>query len=101
MPLYYFHVRTGDSIERDDEGLDLAELQAAVVSAEVGARDLLAAYMAAGEILPAHSVFEITDASGALLAEVKFSDAILKSLDGAAFELLVQANDIRSRDAEK
>ena len=42
MARYYFHVKSGDTIETDDEGLELPDLSAAAREAELSARELLA-----------------------------------------------------------
>ena len=40
MPLYYFHIRDGDELIRDEEGTELPDPAAAKVEALANARDL-------------------------------------------------------------
>jgi len=39
---YYFHFKSGDTVETDDEGIELADLSAAAREAELSAREILA-----------------------------------------------------------
>ena len=73
MPRYYLHLRDGEDTAEDPEGKDLPDLEAAIAEAEVGARDILAAMLRAGEPLNGQSI-QIVDDTGTVLATVRFRD---------------------------
>jgi hypothetical protein len=73
MPRYYFHVRSGSDLTRDQEGSDLPDIQAARKQAvEMACR-------AWSERPPATAdndeTFEITDEAGKVVLKVPFSEA--------------------------
>jgi hypothetical protein len=72
MPLYYFHIRNGDKLERDPDGMELPDMDAALAEALTVARELL------GEIsdLGREAVIEVADEAGQTLLTLPFSDAI-------------------------
>jgi hypothetical protein len=49
MGRFYFHVRAGDELTPDDEGMDLPDLSAAKREALLGARELLAEAIESGK----------------------------------------------------
>ena len=73
MPRYYFHVREGNELRRDAEGVDLPDLQAA------RARAVKEACRRWSETPPdpAHNdqTFEIGDDAGRTVLTVPFSEA--------------------------
>ena len=42
MARYYFHFKSGDTVETDEEGLELADLSAVAREADLSARELMA-----------------------------------------------------------
>ena len=75
MVRYYFHIRSPQRFEVDTEGVEFASLQEAIADAAQGGRELLADASLEGRSPHADSIFEITDLSGKLLAEVPFLPA--------------------------
>jgi hypothetical protein len=72
MPMYYLHIRNGDQLERDPDGTELPDIDAALAEARKVARELAAE-------IPAYdgsTVIEIADEDGQALLTVPFSDAI-------------------------
>lgn len=75
MPRYFFHVRNGDSLIQDLEGIDLPDLDAARIEALEGARSLLSETVRTGGVLDGQR-FEIVDESGQVLDTLSFRDAL-------------------------
>lgn len=75
MPRFYFHLRGLKGLERDDIGLELANVEAAYLGACQAvpgmSTDLI--YETAN---PTRYAFEITGASGDLLIEVPFTEVL-------------------------
>ena len=76
---YYFHLREEDGYVIDDEGLELADLNAARAAATEGARSVIAAEAMAGR-LPLRTIIEVDDEQGQRVLDLPFKDAVL--LDG-------------------
>ena len=76
---YYFHLRESGSYVVDDEGLELADLDAVLAAAIEGARSVIAADAMEGK-LPLRSSVEVDDESGQRVLHLPFRDAVL--LDG-------------------
>jgi hypothetical protein len=74
MPHYYFHIHNDDDTF-DDEGEDLADLDAAIAHAIVGARSLAADTVLKGHLIGHHRI-EIVDGAGKLLHIVRFDEAV-------------------------
>ncbi|HEX9964948.1 MAG TPA: hypothetical protein VGB04_08180 [Allosphingosinicella sp.] len=74
MPLFFFHVCNGNGFVEDEEGRDLPDEAAARAIAIVGARDIMAEEMRAGQLNPA-SFIEVEDAERRHLFTLLFSDA--------------------------
>jgi Domain of unknown function (DUF6894) len=75
---YYFHLKEGRRLDRDDEGIDLPDLSAAKREALEGAREILAEAVKAG----ANTVPEalvIADEAGRALEIVPFEILIPKT----------------------
>jgi hypothetical protein len=72
MPIYYFHIRNGDKLELDPDGVELPDLDTAVSEARRVARELL------GEVtgLGRETLIEIADEGGPTALTVPFSSAI-------------------------
>lgn len=76
MSLFYMHIHHCDVVARDEEGLDLPDLQAARREAIAGARSIMGEELAKGRLcLGSH--IEIEDGDGRLLATVPFRDAVM------------------------
>jgi hypothetical protein len=75
MPRFFFHV-IDDIDARDDEGLELRDVEAARSEAIRGARALACEEVAGGRLNLAHRI-EVTDARGELVTTVRFSAAIV------------------------
>jgi hypothetical protein len=75
MPRFYYHVRNGFGFAEDEEGVELADLEAAKQHAIEGARSLRSADVAEGE-LDLRGRIEITDAAGACVLVLPFRDAL-------------------------
>jgi hypothetical protein len=77
MPWFYFHLRGPEGLERDDIGLELANVEAAYLGAcrSVPGMSADLIYETAN---PMRYAFEITDASGGLLMEVPFTEVLAR-----------------------
>lgn len=75
MPLYYLHVCNGNGFVEDEEGQELADLDAARSAALRGARDIMSEEIRRGELNPA-SFIEVEDAEHQLLFTLPFSEAV-------------------------
>lgn len=69
---YFFHIRRGDSLIRDDEGMECANLRAAQMEAQASARDAAKAALYAPST-EATSI-EIMDEYGYALGAVGFQE---------------------------
>jgi hypothetical protein len=75
MPRYYLHIRGAEDFAPDEEGLEAPCLGDAERAAIAGARSLLSADVAAGE-LDLRGAIEIADENGAVIRTVRFSDVL-------------------------
>jgi hypothetical protein len=64
MPRYYFHLRHTDTLVSDDDGQELADVQAARIAALEIADDLLNEYAFSGVTDDPGRQIEVADASG-------------------------------------
>jgi hypothetical protein len=72
MGRFYFHVRAGDELTPDDEGMDLPDLSAAKREALLGARELLVEAIKSGkQTVP--DAFVIADDDGRALDTVSLA----------------------------
>ena len=69
MTRYYFHIRNGNSLAVDEEGMDLPSFEAALEEAETSGRELLADMVRDGAPLDGQAV-EIATADGTVLRRV-------------------------------
>jgi hypothetical protein len=74
MSLFYFDL-FNDIDSSDDEGQDLADLAAAISAATRYARAMAAESVNEGHLDLRHRI-EVRDAAGAIVATVKFGDAV-------------------------
>jgi len=75
MPRFYMHVSNGHGFAEDEEGVELADEDAARDEALAGARDLMASELKKGE-LNLSSFIEVEDEAHRLLFTLHFSDAV-------------------------
>lgn len=75
MPRYFFHLREREDHVPDEEGIELADLDAADRLAVRGTRELLASAVLRGE-LPLSHTLEIADQRGDVLRTVSFAAAV-------------------------
>lgn len=72
MPLYYLHIRTGNKLELDPDGMELPDIDTAASEARRVARELLSEVSDLGQ----ETVIEIADESGPTALTVPFSNFI-------------------------
>ena len=75
MPLFFLHVFNRTGCSRDEEGLDLPDLDAARAEAVEGIRSILRDEVARGT-LDLEGRIEIADEAGRIVDVVAFNDAI-------------------------
>ncbi len=80
MPHFYFHIRDGERIIADEEGLDLEDFDAARLEARAGALSMLQDAIANGDDI-SHQVVEVTDTDGLVIWMFPLHDL----LDGPNF----------------
>jgi hypothetical protein len=79
MGRFHFHVRAGDELTSDDEGIDLPDLSAAKREAMLTARELLVEAIKSGkQTVP--EVFVIADDEGRTLDIVSLAAVLPRSL---------------------
>jgi len=72
MPLYFFHIRNGDTVELDPDGTELPNVDAAAVEARRVVRELVCEVSDLGR----DAILEVADAAGRTLLTLLFADAI-------------------------
>ena len=75
MPVYFFHLQTPSRFERDEVGLDCADLEAAYLQACHAMPGLTADFLRDGRN-PMEHAFEIADAEGSVLLELPFTELV-------------------------
>ena len=81
MPRFYLDVLDGDQVIQDLEGIDFADLDAALAEAVQGARDLVASGIMENEDVSGQS-FVIRDGHGETVATVPFRETLPGRLKG-------------------
>ena len=79
MPVYFFHLQSGDSVTDDNEGTELPDLQVAREYAVSAAKELLANAIRWGGREPPERVI-VSDEQGGELLTVFVTDVLPKSL---------------------
>ena len=79
MPVYYFHLQSGDSVTEDPDGTELPDLQMARQYAVFAAKELLAHALMWGRKEPPDRVF-VLDEEGRELLTVFMTDVLPNSL---------------------
>ncbi len=75
LPRFHFHVRREGRLATDEEGAEHADSDAALEEALQGARELVSAWVAAGDPIDPGGVI-VTDAGGGIVGEVRFADVV-------------------------
>jgi hypothetical protein len=75
LPRFYFHLRREGRLATDEEGSEHTDPHAALEEALQGARELVAAWVAAGDPVDQGGVI-VTDETGRVMGEVRFSDVV-------------------------
>ncbi|MFC5483162.1 DUF6894 family protein [Microvirga aerilata] len=76
MSRYYRHIRQGDRLIQDPEGVELRDLDAARAEAIQGIRDILAEAIKRGTDNPLDDAIVITDEAGRELMTIPFIEAL-------------------------
>jgi hypothetical protein len=71
MPMYYFHIRSSDTLVDDLEGSELADVAKAYDEAAEAARELLAESVRKGDVIDDHE-FELCDEHGTEVFTIPF-----------------------------
>jgi hypothetical protein len=80
VPRYHFHFREGGRTTKDDEGMELADDEAAVREAMFAAKEMIAQALLRGEPVPRQAEFDVTDSEGHHLYSFPFSFAADNSI---------------------
>ena len=72
MMLYYFHIRCGTTLIRDDEGLECRDMKAALAEAFASARDAARATLYRPNVEA--SFIQIEDDDGDVVGEIPFTE---------------------------
>jgi hypothetical protein len=75
MPRYYLHIRDGEKLIKDHEGVELPSIVSAKGEAEHAAREILAAKVKAGNIIDGQE-FEIYDCWGNRMLNEPFKSVL-------------------------
>lgn len=75
MSRYFFHLREGTRLTRDEEGRDLADMEAARAVALMSARDIICCEVMLGCVDLADSI-EVVDEGGEAVLNLAFADAV-------------------------
>ena len=78
MPRYFFHVREGSELNRDIEGQDFADAEAARREAINSVREILGEKILHGGAL-SHRSIEIADETGRVVDVINARDVLLKN----------------------
>jgi hypothetical protein len=75
MPIYYFNIRAGEDLIRDEEGTDLPDIETAISEARQSARDLAIEELRNGQKVDGRCI-EIVDSEGKKVAVVAVRDVV-------------------------
>ena len=73
---YFFHLRENHDYVVDEEGIELADLDAVRIAATAAARSVIASDAMTGK-LPLRAVLEVNDGNGQRVLELPFRDTVL------------------------
>jgi len=88
MPRYYRHIRQGDLLIEDPEGIDLPDLAAARAEALEGIRDILAEAIRQGRDDWLEQAIVIADGTGRALTTIPFVEALPARMHSALLAVL-------------
>lgn len=74
MPRFFFHI-FDDVVVRDDEGIELVDLEAARRTALTGIREMMCDQLKRGRINLTHRV-EVQDEAGSTVLDIRFGEAV-------------------------
>ena len=77
MPRYFFHVREGSTLNRDAEGQELPDVEAARKEASSASREILGEKLLHGGSLDSRTI-EIADETGHIVDVVNARDVLFK-----------------------
>lgn len=75
MRRYFFHVHNGTGLTQDQEGVELASLEAARQLALIGIRSLVGEELESG-LVDLNGRLDICDHAGSVLLSLPFNDAV-------------------------
>jgi len=75
MPKFFFHIRDGEAVETDPDGLEFPSLESAVLDARNAAREILAEKLVNGDRISGQR-FEIAAEDGTVLETVLFRSVL-------------------------
>lgn len=75
MPKFFFHIRDGEAVEIDPDGLEFPSLESAILDARKAAREVLAEKLVTGERINGQR-FEIASEDGTVLDTVLFRSVL-------------------------
>ena len=78
MPRYFFHIREGSDLNRDGEGQDFANVEAARLEAIASVREIMGEKLLHGGALN-HRSIEIADETGHVVDVINTRDVLLKN----------------------
>jgi hypothetical protein len=77
MPHYYFHVREGSTLNRDEEGQELPDAEAARQEAIAATREILGEKLLHGGSLNSRTI-QIADETGHVVDEINLRDVLFQ-----------------------
>jgi hypothetical protein len=75
MARFYFHIRRGEELVTDEEGVDLPDVEAARREGLLAAREILAEMVLHNEVVDGEE-FQIANDQGVLVATIPFRSVI-------------------------
>jgi hypothetical protein len=82
MPRYFFNYRANGVLEKDPEGSELPTDDAAILEAELGAREVASQKVRNGEAIRSEC-FELTSADGVVIKIVPLRSVVLMEAEDA------------------
>jgi uncharacterized protein YabE (DUF348 family) len=75
MPKYFFNIREGDELSKDEEGAEFPDDESARAEGEAGAREVLAEIITENGTADSR-VMEVTDEAGTVVAEIPYKSLL-------------------------
>jgi len=96
MPRYFFHIREGSDLNRDGEGQEFANVEAARREAINSVREIMGEKLLHGGPMN-HRSIEIADETGRVVDEINSRDVLLKNGQIRSYpDDIVQSPDTKS-----